>query len=43
MPSTCRSVIARLPSRDSIYARSSLFVKNPFSVSTAGDTVFLSM
>ena len=35
--------MARLPSRDSMYARSSLFVKNPFSVSTTGDMVFLSM
>lgn len=35
--------MARLPWRDSMYARSSLFVKNPFSVSTAGDMVFLSM
>ena len=35
--------MARLPSRDSMYARSSLFVKNPFSVSTAGDMVFLSI
>ena len=35
--------MARLPWRGSVYARFSLFVKNPFSVSTAGDMVFLSM